>query len=151
MPRTFAPGHRPEQPLYPDDLVYTTVSKVADYLQLPLPDPITMAADSDIPASDIRFPITGADYRRWGFAIGDVITVYDDNIALGNQYTLTDIQSKGSGGQIYLIATAIGAEAYTTANNAKIQQMSKHSSQIINNCANMVPLQFQNYVKFISK
>ena len=78
MPRTFNPGHRPSQPLFPDALVYTTVAKVVQYLQLPDTEPVALGGDTSISGSNIRIPITGADYRRWGFVTGDVIKVYDD-------------------------------------------------------------------------
>ena len=115
MPRTFSPGHRPNAPLYPDVLVYTTVQKVSEYLQLPLPDPITLAGDSVIDGSNIKFPISGADFRRWGYEATDNILVYDDADAIGKTYTITSTASVGSAGQIYLIAAKEGAESFTTA------------------------------------
>ena len=124
MPRTFSPGHRPEAPLYPDDLVYCTVADVSDYLQLPLPDPVSLAANSTIVGSDIKFPISGADYRRWGFQATDSILVYDDDDAIGKTYTITSSASVGSDGQVYLIAAKVGSEAYTTAKSAKVQMLS---------------------------
>ncbi len=124
MPRTYSPGHRPDAPLYPDELVYTTAAKVAEYLQLPLPDPVALAANSTIVGSDIKFPITGADFRRWGFEATDTILVYDDADAIGKTYTITSTASVGSDGQIYLIAAKEGAEAFTTANNAYLQHQS---------------------------
>ena len=128
MPRAFSPGHRPDSPLYPDELVYTTVEKVADYLQLPLPDPVSLAGDSVIATNDIKFPITGADYRRWGYAATDKILVYDDANAMGIEFTLTGIESVGSAGQIYLIADKGTSPSFTTGNKAKIQ----HQSAITN-------------------
>lgn len=124
MPRTFSPGHRPNAPLYPDDLVYCSVQDVAEYLQLPLPDPVTLAGDSVIDGANIKFPITGADFRRWGYQATDSILVYDDDDAIGKTYTITSIASVGSGGQVYLIATAEGAETFTTASNAYVQHQS---------------------------
>lgn len=128
MPRAFSPGHRPDSPLYPDDLVYTTVEKVADYLQLPLPDPVSLAGDSVIATNDIKFPITGADYRRWGYAASDKILVYDDANAMGIEFTLTGVESVGSAGQIYLVADKGTSPSFTTGDKAKIQ----HQSAITN-------------------
>jgi len=122
LPRTFSPGHRPSAPLYPDELVYTTVAKVGEYLQLPLPDAVSLAGNSSIDGADIKIPISGADYRRWGFEAADTILVYDDLTALGTEYTISSITSVGSGGQIYLIAT--GSGAFTTTNSAKVQHLS---------------------------
>jgi len=121
MPRAFSPGHRPDAPLYPDELVYTTVDEIADFLQLPLPDPVALSDDSVIDGSNIKFPITGANYRRWGYAANDTILVYDDADAMGKTYTITSIASVGSGGKIYLVAAKEGSESFTTANNAYVQ------------------------------
>ena len=124
MPRTFSPGHRPDSPLYPDETVYTTPTKVSEYLQLPLPDPVALAGDSVIASNDIKFPITGADYRRWGYEVGDAIVVYDNANAIGNTYTLTSIASVGASGQVYLIATKAASESFTTANKGYVQHQS---------------------------
>tara|TARA_R110000824_G_scaffold3689_7_gene17465 strand:+ start:250 stop:1863 length:1614 start_codon:yes stop_codon:yes gene_type:complete len=124
MPRTFSPGHRPEAPLYPEDLVYCTVAQVSEYLQLPLPDPVDLVGNSSLVGSDIKIPISGADYRRWGFQATDTILLYDDMDAIGKEYAISSIASVGHGGQIYLIATKKGTEGYATANNAKVQMLS---------------------------
>jgi len=124
MPRQFSPGHRPDAPLYPDELSYTTVDKVSDYLQLPLPDPVALAGDSIIDGSNIKFPISGADFRRWGYEATDKVLVYDDADAIGKTYTIGSSASVGSAGQIYLIAPKVGSESYTTSNNAYIQHQS---------------------------
>jgi len=128
MPRAFTPGHRPDAPLYPDELTYTTVEKVADYLQLPLPDPVSLAGDSVIATNDIKFPITGADYRRWGYSAGEKILVYDDANAMGIEFTIGSVESVGSNGQIYLVAPKGTAPSFTTANKAQLQ----HQSAITN-------------------
>ena len=145
MPITFSPGHRPNQPLYPDELVYTTVQKVSDFLQLPLPDPVTLAGntttalgsaiDSDAVTAGIlvggttyiQIPIGGADYRRWGFSAGDSITVYDDVESMGSTMTVKHIKTAGSGGKINLIGI-VAAVAYTTAENAVVQANSSISN-----------------------
>jgi hypothetical protein len=124
VPRTFSPGHRPDAPLYEEDVVYTTLDKVSDYLQLPLPDPVALAGNSVIDVGNIKFPITGADFRRWGYEATDKILVYDDADAIGKTYTITSTASVGSDGHIYLIAAKEGAESFTTANNAYIQHQS---------------------------
>ena len=134
MPRTFTPGHRPDQPLYPDDLVYTTVAKVESYLQLPDAKPTALIGNTTTASEGggtvIKMPIAGADYRRWGFATDDVITLYDNVDALGSNLTITGIESTGSSGGITLKATDPGT-AYTKANEAYIQPSSilSNSSQ----------------------
>ena len=120
MARVFNPGHRPNQPLYPDELVYTTVEKVAEFLQLPLPEPVALASNSSIATGVISFPVKAAEYRRWGYEADDVILVYDDDDALGKTYTITSVVS-GTSGEVNLKATAKGSEAFTTAANAKVQ------------------------------
>jgi len=134
MPRVFTPGHRPDQPLYPSELVYTTVAKVESYLQLPDAKPTELIADTSTATESgvniIKIPIAGADYRRWGFASGDTVTVYDDVDALGSTLTLTGIASLGSSGGVVLKAANPGT-AYTKANSAYVQPSSilSNSSQ----------------------
>jgi len=124
MPRVFSPGHRPDQPLYPDDLVYTTVEKLEAFLQLPAARPTALAANTSTASiggvTYIKFPLAGADYRRWGFAVDDTVTVYDDADALGKTYTLTSVASGGASGVVDVLAVDQGT-AYTTANSAYIQ------------------------------
>ncbi len=139
MPRVFHPGHRPSQPLYPDDLVYTTVQKVSDYLQLPLPEPVTLAGDTTVDTGAnidasltaltnyILIPIGGADYRRWGFSAGDSITVYDNVESMGSTLSVSLVKSAGTGGKVNLIAEDPGV-AYTTAQTAVVQANSSISN-----------------------
>ncbi len=127
MPRTFTPGHRPSQPLYPDELVYTTVAKVESYLQLPDAKPTELIGDTSTASEGgqtvIKMPISGEDYRRWGFATDDVLTIYDNVDGLGKSITLTGVESTGSSGGVTLKAVDPGT-AYTKANLAKIQPTS---------------------------
>jgi hypothetical protein len=124
MPRTFNPGHRPSQPLYPDALAYSTVAKVVQYLQLPATEPVALGGDTSISGNNIRIPITGADYRRWGFVSGDTIKVYDDLNAKGIDYILNGTQSAGSSGLVWLLAPESQNNSFTTANNAFVQPAS---------------------------
>ena len=131
MPRSFSPGHRPDSPLYPDETVYTTPAKVSEYLQLPLPDPVTLAGDTVtetiLAIVYIKIPITGAEFRRWGYAAGESVLVYDNANAMGNTYTLTGVESVGSAGQVYLVAKAADQntpESFTTNNQAHVQHQS---------------------------
>lgn len=123
MPTTFNPGNRPSQPLFPDSLVYTTVDKVVQYLQLPETEPIALAVNTSVSGSSIRLPISGADYRRWGFSTGDKVYVYDDVTSLNIEYTLTGATSAGSSGVVNLVA-ANDSNTFTTANNAFLQPVS---------------------------
>ena len=131
MPKSFSPGHRPDSPLYPYETVYTTPEKVSEYLQLPLPDPVALAGDTVVATvltvDYIKFPITGADFRRWGYAAGESVLVYDNANAVGNIYKLTGIESVGSAGQVYLVAKAADQttpESFTTNNQAYVQHQS---------------------------
>lgn len=123
MARIFNPGHRPNQPLYPDDLVYTTVQKVSDFLQLPLPDAVALSANSSINTGVISIPINGAEFRRWGFTTGDTVLVYSDSNSIGQEYALTGTSAAGSG-NVNLLATAVGSESYTTADTSYVQHLS---------------------------
>lgn len=127
MPRVFTPGHRPDQPLYPEDLVYTTVAKIEAYLQLPeaKPTPLTGSTSTatENAISIIKIPIAAADYRRWGFAAGDIVTLYDDVDALGSTLTLLAPASAGASGVIDLKAADPGT-AYTKTNNGYVQPSS---------------------------
>lgn len=120
MPQIFNPGHRPNSPLFPDELVYCTVDDVANFLQLPLPDPIALAANSSIVSDELKLPITGANYRRWKIEQDNSITVFDDADALGKTYTVLRVESAGSG-NVNVVVTPVGSESFTTADNAKIQ------------------------------
>ena len=120
MPQIFNPGHRPSAPLFPDELVYCSVDDVANFLQLPLPDPVALSDNSSIVSTELKLPITGANYRRWKIEAGTSITVYDDNDALGKTYTVSRVESAG-GGNVNIVVTVIGAESFTTAANANIQ------------------------------
>jgi hypothetical protein len=120
LPEIFNPGHRPSSPLFPEELVYCSVDDIANFLQLPLPDPVALAANSTIDGSDLKLPITGANYRRWKIESGTSITVYDDADALGKTYTVSGIESAGSG-NISVIVPKEASEAFTTADNANIQ------------------------------
>ena len=124
MPRTFNPGHRPSQPLFPDALEYTTVAKVVQYLQLPDTEPVALGGDTSISGTTIRIPIAGADFRRWGFASGDTVKVYDDVNAKGIDYILNGTQSAGSSGLVWLLAPESQNNSFTTANNAYVQPAS---------------------------
>ena len=122
MARIFNPGHRPNQPLYPDDLVYTTVQKVSDFLQLPLPDPVALSANSSIDGSTLKLPITGAEFRRWGYTTGDKILAYSNSNSVGTEYTITGTSSAGSG-NVNLLVAKVGAESFTTADASYIQHL----------------------------
>jgi|TARA_R100000455_G_C6271585_1_gene127888 hypothetical protein len=125
MPQIFNPGHRPNAPLFPEELVYCTTDDVANFLQLPLPEPIALSADSSDNANNnqnINLPISGANYRRWKIDEGINITVYDDNDALGKTYTVLTAESGGSGNVNIVVASKSNPnETYTTSANAYIQ------------------------------
>jgi hypothetical protein len=106
--------------LFPDELVYCSVDDVANFLQLPLPDPISLSDNSTIVTDNLKLPITGANYRRWKIEQGTSITVYDDADSLGKTYSVLSVESAG-GGNVNVVVLAEGAEAFTTAGNAQIQ------------------------------
>jgi hypothetical protein len=74
-------------------LYYTTAQKVADILQIPLPDPVYLTADSNTGATTAT--ISASDYRHTGFEIGDKIEIGSD-VEMGEELTITDIQRDGT-------------------------------------------------------
>jgi len=121
MPQVFNPGHRPSSPLDPTALVYCTADEVAEFLQLPLPDPITLSANTSWGSDMINIPISGAEYRRWKMDSTTSITVYDDDDPIGKTYTVLDAVSGGSG-NVHVRATELtDTTSFTTAKNAQLQ------------------------------
>jgi len=120
LPEIFNPGHRPSSPLFPEELVYCSVDDVANFLQLPLPDPVALSGDSIVAGDNLKLPITGANYRRWKIEKDTSITVYDDANALGDTYTVLSVES-GSSGNVNVIVEQIASETFSTANSAQIQ------------------------------
>jgi hypothetical protein len=75
MPTVFQTGEREGRPLFPDRLYYTSAQKVADILQIPLPDPVPMYQNN----SNTHVFISARDYRLVGFEVGDTIELTSDN------------------------------------------------------------------------
>lgn len=118
MPTVFQTGERAPRPLDPTRLYYTTPQKVADILQIPLPDPVYLTSDSNTGATTAI--ISASDFRHTGFEIGDSIEIASD-VEMGEQRTITDIQRDGTG----VVITWVGGTAgdYDTADNAYIQPL----------------------------
>jgi len=121
MPQVFNPGHRPSSPLDPNALVYCTADEVAEFLQLPLPDPISLSADTTITTGKINIPISGAEYRRWKIDATTNITVYDDDDPIGKTYTVLDAVSGGSGNVFIRATQADDGTNFETSKNAQLQ------------------------------
>lgn len=94
MPIVFSPGEGETRPLYPDDVVYTTAQKVADYLNIGPSEAVLVSADTEAD----RVYVTGADYRDIGFSAGDVLLIYSDAQAMGVEKTITAVAEGGSNG-----------------------------------------------------
>ena len=84
MPTVFQTGERAPRPLDPTRLYYTTPQKVADILQIPLPDPVYLVSDTN--TSGTTATITASDYRHTGFEIGDKVEIASD-VEMGEELT----------------------------------------------------------------
>ena len=47
MPIVFSPGEGETRPLYPDEIVYTSAQKVADYLNIGPSEAVLMSANAE--------------------------------------------------------------------------------------------------------
>lgn len=116
MPVMFNTGEREPRPLYPDELVYTTVQKVADILQIPYLDPVDLANDS----SSTYVEVSPSDQRLMGFEVGDSIEIVSD-ATTGETRKITTISLVN--GKTRLSFSSALAETHTTANNATVQNL----------------------------
>ena len=118
MPVVFNTGEREPRPLFPDQVVYTTAQKVADILQIPLPDPVYLTANSDTGATSLK--ISPADQRLVGFEVGDRVELASDT-ELGETVTLTTVARDGT--DVVLSWSGGTAGDYDTADNATVQNL----------------------------
>jgi len=119
MPIVFQTGEREPRPLFPNDLVYSSAQKVADILQIPLPDPVYLTADMD-PLNLTTAKISPADQRIVGFEVGDSVEIASD-VELGETVVLTGVARDGT--DVVLTWTGNVAGDYDTADNATIQNL----------------------------
>jgi hypothetical protein len=118
MPVVFNTGEREPRPLFPDQVAYTTAQKVADILQIPLPDPVYLTANSDTGATSLK--ISPADQRLVGFEVGDEVELASD-VELGDTVTLTGVARDGT--DVVLSWSGGTAGDYDTADNATVQNL----------------------------
>ncbi len=118
MPTVFQTGERASRPLDPTRLYYTSAQKVADILQIPLPDPVYLVSDSNTGATTAT--ITASDYRHTGFEVGDKIEIAS-NSEMGEEVTITDIDRDGSNVVITWVGGTTGD--YDIADEAYIQPL----------------------------
>ena len=118
MPTVFQTGERAARPLFPDRLNYSTAQKVADILQIPLPDPVYLVSDSNTGATTAT--ITASDYRHTGFEVGESIELASD-IELGETVVITAIARDALGVLITWVGGTVGD--YNIADNAYIQPL----------------------------
>tara|TARA_R110001632_G_scaffold12717_10_gene44059 strand:- start:758 stop:2347 length:1590 start_codon:yes stop_codon:yes gene_type:complete len=118
MPTVFQTGERASRPLDPTRLYYTSAQKVADILQVPLPDPVYLVSDSNTGATTAT--ITASDYRHTGFEVGDKIEIAS-NVEMGEEVIITAIARDGSN----VVITWVGGTAgdYDIADEAYIQPL----------------------------
>ena len=118
MPVVFNTGEREPRPLFPDQVVYTSAQKVADILQIPFPDPVSLTADANTGATSLK--ISPADYRLVGFEEGDKVELASD-VELGETVTLTSVARDGT--DVVLSWSGGVSGDYDTADNATVQSL----------------------------
>jgi len=118
MPTVFQTGERASRPLDPTRLYYTSAQKVADILQIPLPDPVYLTVDSNTGATTAI--ISASDYRHTGFEVGDNIEIASD-VEMGETRIITAIARNGTGVIITWTDALVGD--YDTADSASIQPL----------------------------
>lgn len=116
MPSVFQTGEREGRPLFPDRLYYTTAQKVADILQIPIPDIVYLTGTD----GDTHVEISPADFRLVGFEVGDSIEITSDT-EMGETRVITAVAR--SSGNVRLSFTDALTGAYTTADNAAVQSL----------------------------
>tara|TARA_R110000822_G_scaffold59325_11_gene148138 strand:- start:2805 stop:4385 length:1581 start_codon:yes stop_codon:yes gene_type:complete len=116
MPTVFQTGEREGRPLFPDRLYYTSAQKVADILQVPLPDPVYLSADD----GSTHIDISPADFRLVGFEVGDKIDITSD-AEMGEERTVTTVAR--ASGNVRLSFSDSLTGTYTTAQNAEVQNL----------------------------
>jgi hypothetical protein len=116
MPTVFQTGEREGRPLFPDRLYYTSAQKVADILQIPLPDPVYLSTTD----GSTYIEITPADYRLVGFEVGDAIEITSDS-EMGEERTITVIAR--ASGNVRLSFSGALTGTYTVADNAQLQTL----------------------------
>ena len=118
MPTVFQTGERASRPLDPTRLYYSSAQKVADILQIPLPDPVYLVSDSNTGATTAT--ISASDYRHTGFEVGDEIEIASDS-EMGEEVTITIIARDGSNVVITWSGAVVGD--YDIADSAYIQPL----------------------------
>ena len=118
MPVVFNTGEREPRPLFPDQVIYSSAQKVADILQIPLPDPVYLVADTNTGGTSCS--ISPADQRTVGFEVGDEVELASDT-ELGETVTLTSVARDGT--NVVLSWSGGTAGDYDTADNATVQNL----------------------------
>ena len=116
MPVVFQPGERVPQPLDPDAIIYTSVQKVGDLLQIPPADPVDLSGNAA--ASDTSVTISPIDYRATGFEVGDIIEIESDITMLESREIIAVVYNAP---HTQLNFTGGLSNAHTTANNATVR------------------------------
>tara|TARA_R100001509_G_scaffold22850_1_gene12206 strand:+ start:3660 stop:5264 length:1605 start_codon:yes stop_codon:yes gene_type:complete len=120
MPTVFQTGEREGRPLFPDRLYYTSPQKVADILQIPLPDPVPMYQNN----TATHVFISPRDYRLVGFEVGDTIELTSDN-EFPHECVITSIAAATSGSNrfVALEMSPGSSNTFDIADNAEVQSL----------------------------
>lgn len=129
MPVVFSPGEPETRPLDPTAVVYCTAQQVADLLDISPQDAILMSADAD---SDAVY-VTGNEFRKVGFSVGDKIRIFSDADPLGESDLEITAIGKGTGGKagnvkITFTGVSLTTTDYQVADNGYVQNQASFTN-----------------------
>ena len=119
MPVVFNTGEREPRPLFPDQVIYTSVQKVADILQIPFPDPVELTENSGTGGAGF-VKISPADHRLVGFEAGDEVEIASD-ASMGETMTIDAIARDGA--NVKITFTGDMTDDHLTGDVATIQSL----------------------------
>ena len=123
MPTVFQTGESVPRPIDSDRLYYTTPQKVADLLQIPLPDGVSLTTDS---GTNSYVLISPTDHRHTGFEVDDKVEIASEG-TMGEEAYIASIVASGTDIRLNL-KNAAGAtysltQNHTTALFATVQNL----------------------------
>ena len=127
MPTVFQTGESVPRPIDPDRLYYTTAQKVADILQIPFPDAVSLSYDSGPGTPRTTYVlISPTDHRHTGFEVDDKVEIASEG-TMGEEAYIASIVASGADIRLNL-KDAAGAtysltQNHTTALFATVQNL----------------------------
>ena len=127
MPTVFQTGESVPRPIDPDRLYYTTAQKVADILQIPFPDAVSLSYDSGPGTPRTTYVlISPTDHRHTGFEVDDKVEIASEG-TMGEEAYIASIVASGADIRLNLKdaagATYALTQNHTTALFATVQNL----------------------------